>query len=356
MNTRAAVITPEQQQDLLIKLEALSDALQAARDTCLRQLGVEFEPVGSPGAPDCATISYGSTVALTGENANFTYAIVCDEASAQWLTQRFFELDPDAMPPLADVADALSEFPNVAGGVWKAMRDRQGERYQLGLPLFMRGSSWLRFFSKGVNAISQRLDGPEGVSLQVVLVWQSGVKPGGATSMSTQIASAASEAADLPVNVLQEATQAVVNTCEVQMGLPLEIEANPGDPREASVQYGSSIALTTEVGGGWNLAVMGDKDSCQKLTRILFAMEDDEEPAMEDLADGIGEIANVAAGVFKASRLEAGQRVQIGLPLFMEGRSCIDFFASGLQGLSQSLNGPDGISVHVIIIWQEGAK
>ena len=32
----------------------------------------------------------------------------------------------------------------------------------------------------------------------------------------------------------------------------------------------------------------------------------------------------------------------------------IDFFASGLQGLSQSLNGPDGIVVHVIIIWQEG--
>jgi len=265
-------------------------------------------------------------------------------------------MDETDEPELADIADALNEFPNVAAGMWKAMRDRCGERYQLGLPLFMRGNSWLRFFSKGVNAVAQRLCGPEGISFQIVLIWQSGVKPGGIASMSTQTAVAASEAANLPINVLQEATQAVVNTCEVQMGLSLEIEENPGDPREANVQYGSSIALTTEVGGGWNLAVMGDRDSCQKLTRILFAMEADEEPAMEDLADGIGEIANVAAGVFKASRLEAGQRVQIGLPLFMEGRSCIDFFASGLQGLSQSLNGPDGISVHVIIIWQEGAK
>ena len=78
------------------------------------------------------------------------------------------------------------------------------------------------------------------------------------------------------------------------------------------------------------------------------------ERARAAFLDGIGEIANVAADVFKASRLEAGERVQIGLPLFMEGRGCIEFFASGLQGLSQSLNGPDGIAVHVILIWQEG--
>jgi hypothetical protein len=172
--------------------------------------------------------------------------------------------------------------------------------------------------------------------------------------MSTEMTQTAEDTAHLPVNVLQEATQAVVNTCEVQMGVPLAIEDNPSDPREAAVDFGSNIALTTAHGGGWNLAVMGDRESCEKLTRILFAMEDDETPAMEDLADGIGEIANVAAGVFKASRLAAGQAVQIGLPLFMEGRGCIDFFASGLHGLSQSLNGPDGIVVHVIIIWQEG--
>lgn len=340
----------------MTKLDALGDALKAAMQTCSRQLGTPFEPVGTPGAPDCETVSFGSTIALTGETTNFTYAVVCDEVSAQWLARRFFEMEPDDQPTLSDVADALNEFPNVAAGMWKALRDKAGERYQLGLPLFMRGSSWLRFFSKGINALSQRLVGPEGVSLQVVLIWQSGVKPGGIAAMTTQTAVAASEAANLPVNVLQEATTAVVNTCEVQMGVTLEIEANPGDPREANMQYGSTIALTAEVGGGWNLAVMGDKDSCQKLARILFAMEPAEEPAMEDLADGIGEIANVAAGVFKASRLEAGQRVQIGLPLFMEGRGCIDFFASGLQGLSQSLNGPDGIVVHVILIWQEGAK
>ncbi|HOX24414.1 MAG TPA: chemotaxis protein CheX [Candidatus Krumholzibacteria bacterium] len=354
MSGHASSLTPEHQQDLLCKLDAMRDAVTAACEAFRRQLGLSFAPVGLPGAPDCAAVCYGSAVALTGQDTNFIYAVVCPETTAAWLTCRFLDLEAGAAPALAHLADALNEIPNVAAGTWKARRRGHGEHYQLGLPLFMRGSSWLRFFSKGVNALAQRLIDPEGHSLQIVMVWQSGVKPGGILSMATQNSAVADATAHLPMNVLQEATKAVIETCDVQMGLNLEIEANPGDPREANVAYGSSIALTTEVGGGWNLAVMCDKASSNKLTRILFAMDSGEDPAMEDLADGIGEIANVAAGVFKASRLAAGERVQIGLPLFMEGRGCIDFFASGLRGLSQSLNGPDGIVVHVILIWQEG--
>ncbi|MEZ4388588.1 MAG: chemotaxis protein CheX [Candidatus Krumholzibacteriia bacterium] len=349
-----ATITPEQQQDLMVKLDALHDAVEAAQATFERQMGQRFDLLGTPCSPACDDVTIGATIALTGECANFTYAVVCNDLTAAQLARWMFQIPEDEDPNLADTADALNEIPNVAAGMWKALRDVKGERYQLGLPLFLRGSTWLRFFSKGVNAMSQHLAGPDDTVLQVVLIWQSGVKPGGIVSMSTQTTQAADATAHLPVNVLQEATAAVVNTCEVQMGVKLEIETNPSDPREAAVDYGSNIALTTAEGGGWNLAVMGDRESCQKLTRILFAMEDSETPEMEDLADGIGEIANVAAGVFKASRLAAGQAVQIGLPLFMEGRGCIDFFASGLHGLSQSLNGPNGIVVHVIIIWQEG--
>ncbi len=158
---------------------------------------------------------------------------------------------------------------------------------------------------------------------------------------------------DVPAEVLQEAVTAVVNTCDVQMDLHLEVDSNPGDPREAKVDFGSSIALTSET-GGWNLAVMANRPSAEILTRVLFAMEDSETPEMEDMADAVGEIANVAAGVMKSSRAEAGQKVQLGLPLFLEGRGCIDFFASGVQGLSQSLSGPESLSVHVILIWHEG--
>lgn len=156
-----------------------------------------------------------------------------------------------------------------------------------------------------------------------------------------------------PAQVLQEAVKAVVTTCAIQMDLELTIEENPGDPRQAQVEFGSSIALTAE-NGGWNLAVMANGPGCRELTRALFAMEPDEVPDMEDIADAMGEIANVAAGVLKSSRAEAGQAVQLGLPLFLEGRSCFEFFASGIQGMAQTIHGPRELEAHVILIWQEG--
>jgi hypothetical protein len=159
--------------------------------------------------------------------------------------------------------------------------------------------------------------------------------------------------ANIPKKVLQEAVQAVVDTCRIQMDLDLEVDPNPSDPRDADVAYGSSIALTSET-GSWQLAVMGNQASCEALTRNLFAMADDETPEREDMADGIGEIANVAAGVMKSSRAAAGQRVQLGLPLFLEGKSCIEFFASGVRGMAQTVRGLDDLEVYVILIWQEG--
>jgi len=347
-------ITPQQQRDLTTKLDALSDAVESVQEAYRIQFGVELAREGMPGEADPEGVGLGSTVALTSDAASFSLAVVCDETTARHLAASFFGSDPESEVKLADLADALNELPNVAAGAWKARRARHGESYQLGLPIFLKGSSWLRYFSKGVNAIAQKLIGPAGTCLQVVLIWQSGQHCGGIPPMTSQTAQPDPQTSSLPIQVLQEATEAVVTTCDVQLSLRLEVDSNPSDPRQARVDYGSSIALTTEEGSGWNLAVMADKASCQKLTRVLFAMEDDEEPEMEDLADGLGEIGNVAAGVLKSKRMEAGQRCQLGLPLFMEGSGCIEFFASGLQGLSQSLIGPDGLVVHVILIWQEG--
>jgi len=143
-----------------------------------------------------------------------------------------------------------------------------------------------------------------------------------------------------------------VNTCSVQMDLELEVEDHPVDPRLADVEYGSSIALTAE-DGGWHLAVMANMAGCQELTRALFAMDNDEQPELEDVADAMGEIGNIAAGVLKAARAEAGQKCQLGLPLFLKGKSCMEFFARGVQGMAQTVHGPGGLEAHVIIIWQE---
>lgn len=345
----------EDPTDLISKMEALKEAVDSVVQTFEVQFDVQLVTEGMPGAPDPDSVLYGSTLALTNEEINYQFACVFSKEVGQQLTRTLFEMDADEATSMEDMGDALNEIPNVAAGVWKAKREKSaGEQYQLGLPIFLKGNSWIRFFPRGVNAIAQKLVGPGGVSLQVILVWQYSVNAGGNQLMTTETMNTVSQGGStVPMQVLQEAVKAVVDTCGIQMDLQLSVDPNPSDPREADVKYGSSIALTSET-GGWNLAVMANQPSAEALTRNLFAMEADETPEMEDMADGIGEIANVAAGVMKASRAAAGEKVQLGLPLFMEGRSCIEFFASGIQGMAQTVRGENDLEVHVILIWQEG--
>ncbi len=339
--------------DVMSKLDGLKDAVDSLVQTFEIQFGMELKTVGMPGRPDPDGVLFGSSVALTNNEISFQYACTFDNHTAKELTRVLFDLEQDEDPTMEDMGDALNEIPNVAAGVWKAKREKLDEHFQLGLPIFLKGSSWIKYFPRGVNAISQKLEGPDGIILSVTLIWQYTEQAGGIQSMTNQTLDQNQTSSEsVPVQVLKEAVQAVVDTCRIQMELDLTVDPTPSDPREADVEYGSGIALTAE-NGGWQLAVMGSKNGCQLLTRALFAMEDGEEPEMEDMADAMGEIANVAAGVLKSSRAAAGQKVQLGLPLFMEGKSCLEFFASGLQGMAQTVVGPDGLDFHVILIWQE---
>ncbi len=348
-------IRREDPTDMMSKMDALQDAVNAAMKTFKTQFEIELVIDGMPGAPDPKDVLYGSTLAITNDTINYQYACVFPEKTAHFLTRELFAMEEDEPLTMEDMGDALNEIPNVAAGVWKAVREKKNEEYQLGLPIFLKGNSWITFFPRGINAISQKLKGPDGLSLQVILIWKYGTtNAGGEQQMTTNTAEVRSSlGASVPAQVLQEAVKAVVDTLVIQVGLEIEVDSSPSDPREANVEYGSAIALTSE-NGGWQLAVMASQDSCNILTKALFAMEDDEEPEMADLADAIGEVANVAAGVLKASRAKAGQAVQLGLPLFMQGSSCIDFFASGITGMAQTIRGDGGMEAHVIIIWQEG--
>ena len=74
---------------------------------------------------------------------------VFPEQTAKGLTRLLFGMEEDADPPMADMSDALNEVPNVAAGVWKAMREKSvGEKYQLGLPLFLKSNSWITYSPK----------------------------------------------------------------------------------------------------------------------------------------------------------------------------------------------------------------
>lgn len=343
----------EDPADVMTKLDALKDAVDSLIQTFEVQFGIQLHPEGMPGRPDPEGVLYGSTLALTNEAIGFQYACFFREEVGEQLTRVLFALDDDEATTMEDLGDALNEIPNVAAGVWKAKREVKNEAYQLGLPIFMKGNAWIKYCPRGVNALSQKLVGPDGVELQVALIWRYTEQTGGILSMTSETISNAPAHANGPAQVLQESVQAVVDTCRIQMQIECTVDPHPSDPRDADVNYGSSIALTSET-GGWQLAVMANRDSCQILTRALFAMEPDEEAPLEDVADSVGEIVNVAAGVLKSSRAAAGQQVQLGLPMFMEGKSCLEFFATGIHGMAQTVQGPDDLEFHVILIWQEG--
>lgn len=150
---------------------------------------------------------------------------------------------------------------------------------------------------------------------------------------------------------LLDAVSSVVETCDVQFAQVYEVVDQAPDLDAA--RCGSSISLTNDQ-GGMILAMLCDRATGESLTRLLFEMDEDEEVPVEDLADALNEIVNVAAGVFKSLRSEAGQSLNLGLPLFLEGGNSIKFVRSGTKDQSRLIRHADGTSIQVHLIWQEG--
>jgi len=150
---------------------------------------------------------------------------------------------------------------------------------------------------------------------------------------------------------LMDAVSSIVETCEVQLEHTFELVEERPDLDAAAC--GSSISLTGDQ-GGVILALLCDRASGMTLTRLLFALDEDEAVPMEDVADAMNEIVNVAAGFFKTLRAEAGQNLNLGLPLYLEGGNSIKFIRSGARDQSRLIRHPDGSSIQVHLIWQEG--
>lgn len=150
---------------------------------------------------------------------------------------------------------------------------------------------------------------------------------------------------------LMDAVSSIIETCDVQFEHIYELVEDRPDLDAATC--GSSISLTNDQ-GGMILAVLCDHATGATLTRLLFALDEDEAVPQEHVADAMNEIVNVAAGVFKALRAEAGQPLNLGLPLYLEGGNSIRFIRSGTQDQSRLIRHPDGTSIQVHLIWQEG--
>jgi hypothetical protein len=156
------------------------------------------------------------------------------------------------------------------------------------------------------------------------------------------------------LQILQQSTESVIEACQMQLGFPLWTEGPTAQPDQDCSTFGSGIALTAPT-GGFNLMLVGNERSTKTLTRRLFFMEDDEEVGREEIADGLGELVNMAAGAVKTQRSEDKPDLQLGLPLFLTGSGCLEFLVKGIYASAQALEGPGEIRLQMVVVWKGSA-
>jgi CheY-specific phosphatase CheX len=156
------------------------------------------------------------------------------------------------------------------------------------------------------------------------------------------------------LKLLRLMSESTIEVCRSMQGVELNPSKDPFlfDPqRTADLECGSCISVgSTDI--SCNLALFGDTSSCRKLAGHLLGTPP-EEIATEDVADALGEIVNMVAGVAKR-KLPAvdANNVVIGLPLFLSGTDCFRYLSKGMRATCQPLTGP-AFSVEVIVVWRE---
>ncbi len=148
---------------------------------------------------------------------------------------------------------------------------------------------------------------------------------------------------------LETATRGFREACLRQLAVQLDASgaaaaADPGRPP----RQGSAMVCSVP-GGSWVLGVGSDELGCLILTRMLFAMEVDELPVPRDVADALGEIVNVAAGVIKS--LRGYGELKLGLPVYLDG-SGHGPFAADAPRRTVRLGSEDGLSLEISVQWR----
>ena len=157
----------------------------------------------------------------------------------------------------------------------------------------------------------------------------------------------------LPENGLSDAVRAFVETCEVQLDWSFRETTDCTHEPAPTACRGSTLALTSET-GTWVLIALCDEVSSQKLTRLLFAMDEDEDVTLEDMADAMNEILNVAAGVFKTRRTPKGEQLTIGLPTFLDGDEAIMHLSDQVETMTRTISTEDDVCMKIFAFWQDG--
>ena len=81
---------------------------------------------------------------------------------------------------------------------------------------------------------------------------------------------------------------------------------------------GSFITLVSP-SNSVQIGFVADRENCASLARMLLGLEPDDDLEESDLADAMGEVANIVAGGVKTLMHGEDTALQLGLPIFVDG-------------------------------------
>jgi len=115
---------------------------------------------------------------------------------------------------------------------------------------------------------------------------------------------------------MRAAQEAAVVVAETALGLANAVFTPVAPPKSAFVCAYIPVMIP---GGGLQIGVLADPASSRILAAGLLSGGPEDELSEGDIADAIGEIANMVAGTAKAARATTSTVVTLGLPLIVHG-------------------------------------
>lgn len=153
--------------------------------------------------------------------------------------------------------------------------------------------------------------------------------------------------------LLDAAATALVQSCEVQLGVDLESAWAPTAPGRTPELCGAAIDLGTN-GGAWRLYVFCPRGTAARLARIMFDLTEDEEPEAEDLEDCLCEVVNISAGHLKSLDGEVAA-LELRLPGFLVPDDRPAGLVLDTEERARRLCSGDDIELMTTLVWHEEA-
>lgn len=97
-----------------------------------------------------------------------------------------------------------------------------------------------------------------------------------------------------------------------------------------------SITFTGDIEGC--LAVCCNYDCAKTIAMNMLGAESDEELAEEEVADAVGEVANMLLGSLKARIAEVAGDIQVSIPSVVSGTELVNSLGEGAEEISQLVN------------------